>query len=317
MQDKKIQSFKKWSLVLLAYAIFVIVWGAWVRISQSGDGCGDHWPLCQGTLIPSSLISNATAEFSTKAKLIVEFTHRLTSGLFGIAVMVQFYFAKKYFDQNHLARKWAKRALVFMFIEALLGAALVKLALVTKNDSALRTVMISLHLLNSLALTGSLALTWDYSSTHDFTTNLLMKRWHLLNKILPVCFILIGVSGAIAALASTLFPSESLIEGLQKDFAPNVHHLIRLRILHPISGVLIGGLLALTASILMQTEADSESKSRAKKFIAAVIIGIVFGAITLVTHAPIWMKLVHLAIAHGIWIRLLLLLRSLQHKKML
>ena len=58
------------------YTIIVILWGAWVRISHSGNGCGDHWPLCGGEFIPTE----------ATAKTWIEYSHRMMSGLYGLIV---------------------------------------------------------------------------------------------------------------------------------------------------------------------------------------------------------------------------------------
>ena len=39
---------------LLAYNVAVILWGAVVRATSSGAGCGDHWPLCNGVVLQSN-----------------------------------------------------------------------------------------------------------------------------------------------------------------------------------------------------------------------------------------------------------------------
>src|ERR671912_761132 len=62
---------------VLSYNVAVIAWGAYVRATGSGAGCGEHWPLCNGTVIPRA------PEIAT----IVEFSHRLTSGLALLAVV--------------------------------------------------------------------------------------------------------------------------------------------------------------------------------------------------------------------------------------
>src|SRR5215472_3747941 len=61
----------RFAWVTLAYNIAVILWGAYVRATGSGAGCGNHWPLCNGTVLPPT----------SQAQTIIEFTHRLTSGL--------------------------------------------------------------------------------------------------------------------------------------------------------------------------------------------------------------------------------------------
>ena len=71
---------RKFSVFVLAYTLFVILFGAYVRISGSGAGCGEHWPSCEGEVVPSDLMKN-------HAKAI-EYTHRTTSGLSGVFVII-------------------------------------------------------------------------------------------------------------------------------------------------------------------------------------------------------------------------------------
>ena len=52
------------------FTILSILWGAWVRISGSGNGCGSSWPLCGGVIIPEA----------EHKKTWIEFIHRLMTG---------------------------------------------------------------------------------------------------------------------------------------------------------------------------------------------------------------------------------------------
>ena len=63
--------FAKYSWIVLVYNLVVILWGAYVRATGSGAGCGSHWPLCNGEVIPRA----------PEVETLVEFTHRLSSGL--------------------------------------------------------------------------------------------------------------------------------------------------------------------------------------------------------------------------------------------
>src|SRR5215813_13700333 len=67
----KLDRFAKYTWFALAFNLLVIVWGAYVRASGSGAGCGSHWPLCNGEVIPGS----------PTIKTVIEFSHRLSSGL--------------------------------------------------------------------------------------------------------------------------------------------------------------------------------------------------------------------------------------------
>ena len=63
---------------------------AFVRATNSGAGCGRNWPLCKGNIFP---------EFS-KIETVIEFTHRSTSGLSLVLVLVLGYFAFKLFPKS-------------------------------------------------------------------------------------------------------------------------------------------------------------------------------------------------------------------------
>jgi cytochrome c oxidase assembly protein subunit 15 len=118
--------------------------------------------------------------------------------------------------------------------------------------------------------------------------------------------LLVGVSGAVAALGNTLYPDGSLADGLAADLSPTSHVLIRLRILHPTLAVLTAGGLVFGASrIAYDRGVTSARLARAVAIWAGVQLGI--GALNVVLLAPIWMQLVHLLVADGLWITFVLL----------
>ncbi len=257
------------------YTLLVILWGAWVRISHSGNGCGDHWPLCSGQFFPDLTIK----------KTWIEYSHRLMSGVYGLLVVVIFVKIKisRYTEQIQRL-KWF--LLFFMISEALLGALLVKGQLVTTNDSVFRLVVMSFHQLNSFLLTG-----------FTFILYLALKqqpeRLHLTSVKPFLFFILLAVSGAIASLSTTLFPSISLFQGILQDFSGDSHIFVRLRILHPLLAVTIAG------SFIYWLYNNNQSRLAAE-FLFAIFVGI----ITLLTLSPVYLKLSHLLIAHLLWARL-------------
>lgn len=307
---EKKSRFSQFLLGVLLYTILVILWGAWVRISHSGDGCGDTWPLCHGQIVPQA----------QQAKTWVELSHRLMSGLFGILIVGLFLKIRKAFDRHHPIQRWALFSLIFTISEALLGAKLVLFKLVSSNDSPYRAFVMALHLINSLMLTGSIAMTWEFSKSPFWR----QRSQHLIDfkkltssrliGFMLFVFICIAVTGAIAALSNTLFPTNSLSEGFAADWNPDSHFLIRLRGFHPIAGILLGGSLALAAYLTWQTAPESALMIRKRSLILAIIttIAIVFGITTLLSLAPVWMKLGHLFIAHSVWICLVLWISSLR-----
>lgn len=275
---------KGFSWFLFGYTLFVILWGAWVRISHSGNGCGESWPLCNGEILPNA----------KQIKTLIEFSHRLTSGLFGILIVVLFFLVRKNFPKNHQQRNLATFCLIFTITEALLGAKLVLFGLVGNDDSFFRLLVMSLHQLNSFLLTGFVFLN-AYLLSFQLQPQPFFKTYRLCS-----IYLLIVMSGAIAALASTLFPTQSLWEGLVNDFAADAHFLLRTRILHP--GLAITG----SAFFIWQLFKKIDSRQTyEKKIYTQTMVGffiiVIFGALTLINLSPIWMKLTHLMLAHLIW----------------
>lgn len=270
--------YKKVLFIFWIYTLIVIFWGAWVRISHSGDGCGDHWPLCTGEFIPDL----------TQKKTFIEYTHRLMSGAYGILVIIIFFKLKNH--TRTLTKNLNLALLCLMISEALLGAFLVKLKLVSINDSYLRLLFMSLHQLNSFMLTG---VTFLLYKSFDNNFNFKPSKKLLL-------FLVVSVTGAIAALSVTLFPTISLLQGIVQDFSQDSHPFVRLRILHP--------LLALTIMSGFMIWLYNKNQTRlALEILVAMFVGI----ITLVTLSPVALKLAHLGIAHVLWARFL----SLNWKK--
>lgn len=285
--------YKKLAFGLLIYTLLVILWGAWVRISHSGDGCGDTWPLCHGQLIPEA----------QRGKTWVEYGHRLMSGVYGLVVIYFYVVARKLFPKDHYARKMALATLIFTITEALLGAKLVLFGLVTTNDTPYRAFIMALHQLNSFMLTGAVALT--YAATlidQPLTPASQMKKAY---RFFPWIIIIIGITGAWASLSNSLFPTENLWQGLMDDLSSDSHFLVRLRGLHPVLASLGAGSLALYFWLKSQTSESASVQKRSLQMSLLLIVGILFGMATLLLHAPVWMKIVHLALAHTIWVVLL------------
>ncbi len=272
-EQNRIHFWTRFLFYFWLYTILVILWGAWVRISHSGDGCGDHWPTCQGDLIP---------DFNEK-KTWIEYAHRLMSGSFGIIVIFIFFQLRKFSLSTRL-QKINGLLVALMISEALIGALLVKGRLVTENDSILRLFVMAFHQLNSFLLTGVTYLIYlNLKAGPHVPLQIRNKKYLLL-------FLLLPLTGAIASLSTTLFPTISLWQGLMEDFSSNHHLFIRLRILHPLIALGIGSFF------IGWFYFKSEIKI-SFYFLTAVFIGI----ITLLSLSPIYLKILHLAMAHFVW----------------
>lgn len=282
--------FQKYSAFLIGYCVVTILWGAFVRISGSGNGCGEHWPYCQGTLIPSD----------PSMKTWIEFFHRIKSGLFGILIGMQTAVAFYLYPAGHSLRKLTTAAIIITFIEALLGALLVIGGYVDADTSISRIAVMTLHLVNTLILLGTLTLIWEASRINDCTLVVPSRRY----CIIAVLFLLIAVTGAWAALASTLFPSESLQSGFVSDFSPTSHLLVRLRIFHPLTALAIG--FFIIYQTMWSSVEDVGALKRRKAFLHCFVLQLCVGATTLLSLSPTFLKLFHLLVADISWILLIL-----------
>jgi heme A synthase len=284
--------FTRYAWTTLGYNVLVVLWGAFVRATGSGAGCGEHWPTCNGEVLPRT----------ETVETMIEFTHRATSGFALLMTVALVIAAHRTFTAGHRVRRAAWTTLSFMLAEALLGASLVIFGLVENDDSLARTLVMCMHLINTLALLGFMALT-AWWSKHPGRLNLQQPdaRWFGLSLLGVFC---IGVTGAIAALGDTLFPANSLMEGFQADMAPGAHFLLRLRGLHPVIALIVGfGLfsLAKTHRTVPQLE------RLATGLMVLVIVQILVGFINLGLLAPVYLQLIHLLLADGVWIFLVLL----------
>jgi heme A synthase len=290
----------KYAWMVLAVNILVILWGVYVRASGSGAGCGSHWPLCNGEVIP----------LSPQIETTIEFVHRLTSGVALILVLGLFVYTRRSLISGHPARVGATWAVIFIVIESLIGAGLVLFKLVADNDSIGRVVFISVHLVNTFLLLASITLTaWWASGGKPIQIG---KNW-LLNYALGIGFagiILLGLTGAITALGDTLFPAESLIQGIQQDFSPTAHFLVRLRVWHPVLAIITGLYLGFTVVLTASFLSDRVVWIFTWIFLGLFGTQLVAGLVNLLLLAPIPMQIIHLLLADLVWLTLVLFTAS-------
>ena len=298
----KLDRFAKYAWFVLAYNIVVILWGVFLRASKSGDGCGQHWLTCHGEVIPSA----------PELKTVIEFSHRLTSGLAFIAVLILLGWAFRKFPKGDAIRKTAFVSFIFIITEALVGAGLVLTGNTAETLTAARPFWMIGHLTNTFILLAFLTLTaWFASGGKTFSLRTAQPKVLLFLAIAILGIFFVGMSGSVAALSSMLFPSETLTEGIAKDFSATSNILLRLRISHPIVSILTSVYLIFIAGWLRREAKENFWVLRFSNLLSILIlIQIAFGALTLLTLAPILMQLGHLFLADAVWILLVLLSAS-------
>ncbi|MBI1882390.1 MAG: COX15/CtaA family protein [Chloroflexi bacterium] len=292
----KLDLFAKYSWGVLAYNLAVILWGAYVRASSSGAGCGSHWPLCNGEVIPRT----------PQVETMIEFAHRISSGLALVMVVVMVIGAFRLYRQGHPVRLGAGFSMFFMITEALVGAGLVLFQLVADDASTARALAIALHLMNTFLLLAALTLTaWWASGGRP--VQLKGQGWPGWAMGLAFLMLLIlGASGAVTALGDTLFPASSLAEGLHQKFSPTAHFLVRLRLCHPLIAIGVGACAVVVIGLVNVRRPDTLARQVGRIFIVLYFVQLASGALNVVLLAPIWMQLWHLFMSDLLWITLVL-----------
>jgi heme A synthase len=297
MQFKRYAAYA-WGVLI--YNLGVILWGAYVRATGSGAGCGSHWPLCNGEVIPRA----------GQIETMVEFTHRLSSGLALILVIVLLVGAFRGYGRGHPVRLGAGLSMFFMVTEALVGAGLVLLELVGQNDSISRAIWMAAHLVNTFLLLAAITLTaWWASGGRPIR----LKGQGNVAVSLGIgllAMMFLGASGAITALGDTLYPASSLAEGIRQDFSPTAHFLLRLRVFHPLIAIVVGLYLILAARMATSHDESPAGKRLTQALLSLFLVQLGVGALNVRLLAPIWLQLVHLLLADLVWIVLVLLFAS-------
>jgi heme A synthase len=279
----------------LGLNLLVILWGTVVRATGSGDGCGESWPKCAQQFIPK----NPTFE------TLIEFSHRASSLFAGLGVAAVFVLALWAWPKRHLVRRAATLGGILIIVEALLGASLVIFGWVDADVSTARMIVVPLHLGNTFMLLGSLAVTawWGSGLPLPRSEGKQMSiRWLWIGGVV---LLVLGATGALNALADTIFPADSVAEGITDEFGPSAPILLRLRIIHPVvaiaGGLLVGWIAADTAR---------RGSVRTKRLAATVSIVVLsqffIGIANVFFLAPLSLQVIHLLVADILWISFVL-----------
>ncbi|MGB5702912.1 MAG: COX15/CtaA family protein, partial [Polyangiales bacterium] len=125
-----------------------------------------------------------------------------------------------------------------------------------------------------------------------------------------VAVLLVGVSGAVAALGDTLFPASSVVDGIREDFSPSAHLFLRLRLWHPVIAVLGSGYLIWLAAASLHRDSSGSTRKLGLTLGSLVVLQVAVGLLNVAFLAPVWMQLLHLLMADATWIVLVLLALS-------
>lgn len=290
-------NFIRYAWFVVAYLVGVILWGAIVRATGSGAGCGNHWPDCNGQIIPQA----------DSIETLIEFSHRLTSGFSGILIIILLIWAFRLLPVRKFVRYMAFMTFVFVLIEGGLGAALVRLELVEDNASTLRAVAIALHLVNTLILLGWASLTAWGASQNQPIRIVAGARTRIMLIVALLSFAVMSAAGAVTALGDTLFLSGVIGPGTDGV----EHFLISLRAWHPALAIAVSAYLFAIGYMLQRQYDNPLIDKQINLLYMLVSLQVGMGILNIVLKAPIWMQVTHLLIADSLWLLLIVLSANL------
>lgn len=297
--------FMRYAWWLLGYTLFVILFGAVVRITGSGAGCGQHWPSCNGELVhlPHSL------------KTTIEYTHRLTSGLSVLSIVGLLVMAFRLYPRGHSVRASAGIAFSMILVEAMIGALLVKLRLVENDASLGRILVLPLHLVSTALLTAALSWCAYFASNPVSTEPPLPKAARALLVAAGLGILLVSATGAVTALGDTVYPVQAtgLLARIREDQGANAVLLQRMRGLHPFLAISVAAFVAYAAALLQSYRTTERVKRASVVLIVCVALQVALGALNVWLSAPGPLQVLHLLLANLTWIALILLAASAQH----
>lgn len=288
--DVQQRRFARFAWLVLAATVGVILWGGFVRATGSGAGCGAHWPLCNGEVVPRS----------PSAATLIEYGHRLTSGLLGFMVLGLVVWAFRAFPRGSHVRRAAVATGAFTVVEAAIGAGLVLFEYVAFDPRVGRAYWMGAHLANTFLLLAAATLTaWGASGGAPMRWRGSEERGLALGLALGAT-LLLGVSGAITALGDTL----ALRGGLDPEQHAAVAALVGLRLYHPL---LACAVLLLVAWATWEARKAGGTAARLGTAVFALFgAQMLLGLINVALRAPVALQIAHLLVTDLIWIGLVL-----------
>lgn len=295
--------FANFAALVFGYTVLVVIFGAFVRASLSGDGCGTSWPFCNGGVLP---VGRGIAT-------VIEYTHRATSGVLMLMVVGLVIWSRRLWPAKHLVRKAAAWSCAFTMISAAIGAILVIFSFVVHDRSLGRAITMPLHLVNTFLLMGALTMTvywarggaaWSFRGVRDGVGSAL--KWAFGGMFA------LGMTGAISAMGKTAFSTElklanTFFERVMMHIGEDAHPVLRGGVMHPLLAMAVGLMVILAARLAMERREGPGVRLWANWTVGLYLFQMVFGTANLLMSAPQWMQLVHLALALANWTTLVML----------
>lgn len=292
------RGIRSWKLPLkwyqrLTLATAVAIWllivlGGIVRVTESGTGCGNSWPMCHGRLLPN-------LEYHE----LIEWNHRLVATLVGILMIVMGVSTLIWYRKPRRLLFLALASGVFYLTQAILGGITVLLNL--------DHTWVAAHMGNSMLLMASVTLLALFARIGPIEKNGFSKtiRWLALGTLIWTYLALFtgsAVIGTESELSCAAWP-----QCQTNQFLPNTPQEW-VNFGHRLAVGLSDIMLLALAIVIWRSGRRDKRVMRAMHFLGLLYISQVFlGAFTVWLGAPAYLKGAHLALAALTWAALVIL----------
>ncbi|HET9150501.1 MAG TPA: heme o synthase [Gemmatimonadales bacterium] len=273
-----------WTGVVLTVGLITL--GGVVRITGSGMGCGDHWPLCDGQWFPPLDLPTA-----------IEISHRWVAALVSLMVIAIGVEAWRHHRAEPRLRNPALLGVLLLVIQVLLGAVTVKLELPPS--------VVIVHLANAMLLLAAILVTALRAGASD-TGPLPPAERHrdhalvLATGLGAFAVILLGahVANLNAGWVCKGFP---LCQGF--GLAPPPVPLGPLHWTHRVLAYAFLGLVVLLSIRISRRrdEAAAALRSSANALVGLVVLQIVVAATMVLLGLPTALRAAHLLMGALVW----------------
>ena len=290
--SKSVRAFQYFQIYLwgiLLFTVAVIISGDIVQATESGAGCGDSWPKCDGTLIPAF----------ADVHVAIEFIHRMLTSVLSFGYLGLLIGGYLLFGRKHPVWRSILFSTAILLVEILLGASLVLFGWVEDNATWGRVIADSFHVVNTLVLLGSLVLIIFLSRPDGgiLVAKSNPKRRYLIFAMLIV--ILITVTGTINSLADTLYLSDHVVV----EETPIAQLLVSVRAIHPLIAI-IGGFAIIGLLYLVIEEPSAQKSALGFAVFGVIFLQFLSGVFNIVLLTPVETQIIHLGLADTLWILL-------------
>jgi cytochrome c oxidase assembly protein subunit 15 len=164
--------------------MIVLLQGALVTKTESGEGCGDSWPLCHGQVIPESINTVET---------MIEYSHRIVSSLLGIMVITLAIWMWRTLPHKRETKFLAIISILFIIFQGLLGAA----AVMWGQSSAVLALHFGFSLVSFASVLLLTLLIFEEDQTHKATSSQITKKFKLFIYFLFTYLYIVVYTGAL------------------------------------------------------------------------------------------------------------------------